>query len=150
MLEIKNILFPCDLSKNSAKILPHVLLAAEKHDSSLFLLHVVEDLAKWGTLHVPHPTLDRFKREALEGAEKALDDLCETHMQSCPNFKRLIVSGDPVTEILKAVDEHQIDLVIMGTHGRKGLEHTLFGSVAENVIKKASVPVMVVNPYSVK
>ena len=43
-----------------------------------------------------------------------------------------------------------IDLVIVGTHGRKGVEHTIFGSVAENVVKKSPVPVLVINPYKLK
>ena len=71
-------------------------------------------------------------------------------MQSWPNFKRRIASGDPVTEILKTIESEGIDLVIMGTHGRKGLEHTMFGSVAENVVKKSPVPVLIVNPYKLK
>lgn len=71
-------------------------------------------------------------------------------MKSCPNFQKKIVSGDPAGEILKTIESDGIDMVIMGTHGRKGLEHTIFGSVAENVVKKSPVPVLVVNPYTIK
>jgi hypothetical protein len=62
-------------------------------------------------------------------------------------FEEIIVSGAPAQEILKAIEVHAIDLVIMGTHGYKGLQHTIFGSVAENVVKKSPIPVLVVNPY---
>ena len=55
-----------------------------------------------------------------------------------------------VKEILKTIESETIDLVIMGTHGRKGLEHVFFGSVAENVVKKSPVPVLTINPYKVK
>jgi nucleotide-binding universal stress UspA family protein len=58
--------------------------------------------------------------------------------------------GDPTAQILKLIQAEDIDLVIMGTHGRKGMEETIFGSVAENVVKKAPVPVLTINPYITK
>ena len=137
MVEIKKILFPIDLTENSSKILPYVLSASEKYNSTIYLLHVVHDLLKWGHLYIPHPSLDKFQKEAMEGAKKAMDMVCEKELQSCPNFQRKVVSGDPAAEILKTIESEGIDLVIMGTHGRKGLEHTIFGSVAENVVKKS-------------
>ena len=150
MVEIKKILFPIDLTENSSKILPYVLSASEKYNSTIYLLHVVHDLLKWGHLYIPHPSLDKFQKEALEGAKKAMDMVCEKELQSCPNFQRKVVSGDPAAEILKTIESEGIDLVIMGTHGRKGLEHTIFGSVAENVVKKSPVPILVINPYKLK
>jgi nucleotide-binding universal stress UspA family protein len=116
----------------------------------IYLLHVVQDLHKWGKVYIPHTSMDKFQKEALEGAEKALDRVCEEQLQSCPNFQRRIVSGDPAMEILKTIETEDIDLVVMGTHGRKGLEHILMGSVAGNVVKKSPVPVMTVNPYKLK
>jgi nucleotide-binding universal stress UspA family protein len=98
-------------------------------------------------LTIPHDYLDRFQHEAAQAASKAMDRVCDEQLKGCPNFQRSIVSGDPATEILKMIDSEGIDLVIMGTHGRKGLQHVIFGSVAENVVKKSPVPVMVVNPY---
>ena len=150
MVEIKKILFPIDLTENSSKILPYVLSASEKYNSTIYLLHVVHDLLKWGHLYIPHPSLDKFQKEALEGAKKAMDMVCDKELQSCPNFQRKVVSGDPAAEILKTIESEGIDLVIMGTHGRKGLEHTIFGSVAENVVKKSPVPILVINPYKLK
>ncbi len=150
MLEIKKILFPVDLTENSSKILPYVLSIAEKYNSLIYLLHVVQDLNKWGKLYVPHPSMDGFQKEANEGAKKAMDRICENELQGCPNFQKRIVSGDTVDEILKVVESENIDFLIMGTHGRKGLEHVLFGSVAENVVKKSPVPVLTVNPYKLR
>ena len=147
MVEIKKILFPCDFTENSTKIMPYALSLSEKYDSTIYLLHVVQDLHKWGNLHVPHPSLDKFQKEANEGAKKAMDKICEKELQSCPNFQKRIVSGDAVDEILKVIESEGIDLLIMGTHGRKGMEHVIFGSVAENVVKKSPVPVLTINPY---
>jgi nucleotide-binding universal stress UspA family protein len=55
--------------------------------------------------------------------------------------------GDAAEEILKYVRSEGIDLIIMGTHGRKGLEKIVFGSVAERVVQKSPVPVLTINPY---
>jgi len=145
VIEIKKILFPCDLTENSSKILPYVLSISEKYNSKVYLIHVVQD-----QLYVPHPSADLFQKEALEGAEKAVNKICEKQLQSCPNFKRILVSGDIVAEILNTIEAEEIDLLIMGTHGRKGFEHTIFGSVAEKVLKQSPIPVLVINPLRLK
>ena len=150
MTDIKKILFPCDFTENSSKVLPYVLLFAEKCNSMIYLLHVVHDLQKWGKVYIPHASMDTFQKEAFAWAEKSMDRVCEEQLESCPNFQRRIVSGDPAQEILKMIGSEAIDLVMMGTHGRKGLEHMIFGSVAENVVKKSPVPVLTINPYKVK
>ena len=150
MKEIRKILFPCDLTENSFKILPYVLSISDKYNSTIYLLHVVQDLQKWGKDYIPHPSMDKYQKEAEEGAKKAMERFCEDQLQGCPNFQKRVLSGDPVTEILKTIDSENIDLVIMGTHGRKGLEHVIFGSVAENVVKKSPVPVLSINPYKLK
>ena len=147
MIEIKKILFPLDLTENSSKILPYVLSISEKYNSIIYLLHVVQDLNKWGKLYVPHPSMDKFQKEAIEVAKKAMDTVCENQLQCCPNFQKRVVSGDAADEILKVIESEGIDLLIMGTHGRKGMEHVIFGSVAENVVKKSPVPVLTINPY---
>ena len=148
MVKVDKILFSCDFTENSSKILPYVLSVAEKYNSQVYILYV-DDLQKWGGHFIPHRSLNTLREEALKAAEKAMDRICEEELQSCPNFERRIVSGDPATEILKTIESEDIDMVIMGTHGRKGLEHTIFGSVAENVVKRSPVPVLVVNPYKV-
>lgn len=149
MVETRKILFPIDLTENVYKVLPYVLSVSEKYSAMIYLLHVVQDLRKWGKIYVPHTSMDKLQGEALEAADKALDKVCDQDLQGCPNFQRRIVSGDPAAEILKLIDQEGIDLVIMGTHGRKGLEHVMFGSVAENVVKKSPVPVLTINPYKV-
>jgi nucleotide-binding universal stress UspA family protein len=150
MVEIKKILFPCDFTENSTKVVPYVLSISEKYNSTIYLLHVAQDLLKWGGFYIPHPSLNLFQKDLLESAEKAMDRICEAQLQGCPNFQKMIISGEPAVEILKTIESEGIDLVVMGTHGRKRLEHTIFGSVAENVVKKSPVPVLVVNPHKLK
>ena len=150
MTEVKKILFPIDLTDNSTKILPYVLSMAEKFGSQIYLFHVVQDLQRWGNVFIPHSSTEVYQKEAMEGAEKAMNKVCEKQLQSCPNFKRTIVSGDPAAKILEAIVSEGADMVVMGTHGRRGMDHAIFGSVAENVVKKSPVPVLTVNPYKLK
>jgi nucleotide-binding universal stress UspA family protein len=123
---------------------------SEKYNSTIYLLHVIQDISKWGGFYIPHISFDLYQNEAIEAAERFMDEVCERQMHGCRNFQKIILSGDPAVEILKAIDTQDIDLVIMGTHGYKGLEHTIFGSVAEKVVKKSPVPVLIVNPYTLK
>jgi len=156
MVEIKKILLPCDLTTNASKVFPYVLSVAEKYNSTIYVLHVVEDLH--GLALYPYPGLGHdektHKKTAnkalLEKVEKLCDKICDEHFQSCANIRKIIMAGHPVVEILKVVESEDIDLIIMGTHGRSGMEHVIFGSVAENVVKKSPVPVLTINPYSIK
>jgi nucleotide-binding universal stress UspA family protein len=150
MIAIKKILFPYDLSENASKISPFVRSVAEAYNSGICLLHVVHDLQKWGKAYVPHASMDVFQEEAIEATKKALDKVGEDEFQGYGDLETKVVSGDAASEILEALKSGDFDLVIMGTHGRKGLEHIVFGSVAENVVKNAFVPVMTVNPYKAK
>ncbi len=147
MLEFKKILFPCDLSPATSKILEYVLSVARKYDSEVYLLHTVQDLRQMGDLYLPKYSVEFDQRKLLEAAEKSIAAFCENELQACPAFIKRIVTGDPAAQILKLIQEEDIDLVIMGTHGRKGLDETIFGSVAETVVKKATLPVLTVNPY---
>ncbi len=146
MVKIKRILYPIDFSECSYQVLPYVLYVAEKYDAEIYLLYVVDDLRQFAGMHVPHTSISDFIEQAMVESEKMLDKICDEHLQSCPNFQRRLVMGDPRVEILKMVESEKIDLVIMGSHSRRGLERIIFSSVAEYVVKNASVPVLTVKP----
>ena len=150
MLTIKNILFPIDLTENSIKIFPYVLSMADKYDSKIYLMHVAQDLLEWGGFYVPHVSLEESQKEVMLTAENLMDEICNEELQGHPDARKIIVSGDPALEILKVIESENIDLVIMGTHGRKGLDHVIFGSVAGNVVKKSPAPTLTVNPYKLE
>ena len=151
MLKINKILFPIDFTENSLKILPYMTSVSETYKSMIYLYHVAPDLQHWGVKYLaPYPPLDEAQKKILENAEKTMDKVCEDHFKSYPDLQRKVVYGDPPTEILKAIESEDFDLVIMGTHGRRGLGHTIFGSVAENVVKRSPVPVLTINPYTLK
>lgn len=101
----------------------------------IYLLHVLEDLPKWYRgFYDSRSSMDLYQNKALKKAEVCMEKLCEEQLQNCPNFQKRRVFKNPATDILKTIDSEEIDLVVMGTHGRKGLDQTIFGSVAENVV----------------
>jgi nucleotide-binding universal stress UspA family protein len=100
------------------------------------------------SMYVPHPSVSQFEKEVIEGAEKRLYEFAEEHFKGVDGVKVKVAAGDPSDEILGYIEAIGIDLVIMGTHGRRGLDKIMFGSVAERVVKSSPVPVMVVNPFT--
>ena len=85
----------------------------------------------------------------IEGAKKKLEEFKQTYFPEQTTAKSSVVSGYASEEILNYAKLEHIDLIIMGTHGRKGIEKIMFGSVADRVIKTSPVPVLIVNPYKV-
>lgn len=149
MKEFKKILFPVDLSEASSKLVPYVLTMTEKFGSEVCLLFVARILDHFTSIYVPHPSIDKFENEVAEGAKKRIQEFKEEHFQSYPATKAVVLSGDISEKILNYIKSEGFDLVIMGTHGRKGLEKVVFGSVAERVAKMSPVPVLLLNPYEV-
>jgi len=143
----KKILFPVDLSEVSYKIAPYVKEVASKFGAEVHLVFVARILEHFTSIYVPHPSVRSFEAEIVKGAEKKLDEFLKDHFQSF-SPKTKVVLGDAAEEILNYVRSEGIGLVIMGTHGRKGLEKIVFGSVAERVLQKSPVPVLTINPYS--
>ena len=147
MKEFKKVLFPVDLSESSAKIVPYVRAVAGKFDARIHLLFVARLFDYFTGIYVPHPSIMQFEKEIVTGAEQRMSEFTEEHFADRPDTEAAVVLGDASEEIIRFVVANDIDLIVMGTHGRKGLDKAIFGSVAERVIKSAPVPVLVVNPH---
>ncbi len=147
MKEFKRILFPVDLSDVSANIAPWVLMVAKKFDAEIHLLFVARSLDHFVGVYVTPTYIQSFENEVIKGAEKKIDEFTKAYFEGYPSCKSKVVLGDAAEDILKYIESEKIDLVIIGTHGRKGLERVFFGSVADRVIKMSQVPVLSINPY---
>ncbi|MDO9566012.1 MAG: universal stress protein [Candidatus Desulfaltia sp.] len=147
MKEFNKILFPVDLSESSPKIVPFVTTMARKFGSEIHLLFVARVFEYFSGIYVPHTSINQFEDEVVKGAKKRLEEFTEECFSDFPGTEAKVVPGDISEEILKYTVFNGIDLLIMGTHGRKGLEKVIFGSVAERVAKASSVPVLLINPY---
>ncbi len=149
MNKFTKILFPVDLSDTMTKIVPFVTTMAKQFESKIHLLFVARVFQYFTGMYVPHPSINNFESEIVEGAEKRLLEFKDEYFETFPETKTMVVSGGAAEEILKYIQTEGIDLLIMGTHGRKGLDKIIFGSVAEQVVKSSSVPVFLINPYKV-
>jgi len=147
MLEFKKILFPVDLSETSAKLVPHVTTMAEQFGSRIHLIFVARILDYFSTIHVASDSINKLEKDLVEGAERRLKEFKEEYFQTFSDLSAVVVSGDASEEILNYARSEGIDMIILGTHGRKGLDKIVFGSVAERVAKGSPVPVLLVNPH---
>ena len=147
MIEMKNLLFPVDLSGVSSKIASSVIALAEKLDAEIHLVHVAVTLEEISGLYGPAPALVDFEKEVISGAQRELEKFERGFFKDYPKKKRVVLQGDPIEELIEYIRTEKIDLVVMGTHGRKGADKILFGSVADQMVKNSPVPVMTVNPY---
>jgi nucleotide-binding universal stress UspA family protein len=150
MKPFKKILFPVDLSDVSPKIAPWVIMVAEKFEAEICLLFVVRAFEYYTPFcHVPGE-IESFVSGIIKGAGEKIEEFVKTDLKDCSHCKTKVVSGDPAHGILDYIASEDIDLVIMGTHGRKGLDRVFFGSVADRVVKMSSVPVLTINPHRVQ
>nr|HDN00551.1 universal stress protein [Deltaproteobacteria bacterium] len=146
MLEIKKILYPVDFFESSDNILPYVKLMAEKLGAEIELIHVVRGSADFVGFEMGTAWYSSFEAELLEGGQKAMYRFAEEKFPG-QDIKTTIAVGDVTEEIIKHAVKSGTDMIIIGTHGRKGLDKIMFGSVAAGVVKGAHCPVLTVNPY---
>ena len=147
MISLKRILLPTDFSDYSKAARDYACALADQFGSELHLLHVLQDLIAM----VPEPGLafpppGDYMRELQEGAEKGLAELLDPDWAKGKSIVRTTQQGPPFLEIVRYAKENDIDLIVMGTHGRSGLAHVLLGSVAEKVVRKAPCPVLTIRP----
>lgn len=143
MKEIKKILVPVDFSDNSNKILESAVYFADKCGAALEVLYVVQSLADYSGFFVPHTPISTFEDEMKNSAEQKM----ESFLKDYPDASAKVLTGDVAEEIVEYASRAAVDLIVMGTHGYKGLERVMFGSVAGKVVKRAPCPVLTVNPY---
>jgi nucleotide-binding universal stress UspA family protein len=144
----KTILVPHDFSASANHATAIARDEAKLHGGTLVLLHVIDlpyQLSPDAVI-VPDETGAPIsvKQYAIQSAEAHLEDIADRLAKDGVTAKGAVVIGVPVDEINRAVDQHHIDLVVMGTHGRTGFRHLVAGSVAERVVRSAKVPVLTI------
>ena len=146
MAEYKKILMPVDLEGVSDTLVDHVLSIAEKFSAELHVLYVARAFDPFVGYPYSGALLQSAEEEAIKASVESLDQFCAKHLHDYPNLIKCTATGHTAREILKYVEDNQIDLVIMGTHGRRGLDKVIFGSVAQRVVQSSPVPVFTVKP----
>ena len=142
MREFQTILVATDFSDCSRAAFDYGLGLARKLEARLLLVHVINEPLDLQGFYVPHVSFDRLAEEIEEGAKKMMDDFCKVKLSDFENYETRLVTGLPFEEIVKIASTENVDMVVLGTHGRSGLDHILFGSTAEKVVRKSPVPVL--------
>ncbi|MCR5813363.1 MAG: universal stress protein [Desulfovibrio sp.] len=145
MKEIKKLLCAVDLSEHSKQVAEYAATLAEKLQASVLVVYTAPSLSQYVGFHVPPNTIENFVGEIVTGAEQSMQSFVAEHFKGI-DAKGQVLIGYAAEEILNRATEEQVDMIIMGTHGRKGIDRILFGSVAEKVVKNARIPVLTIRP----
>jgi nucleotide-binding universal stress UspA family protein len=143
MATFKNIFLATDFSECSAEALRIATELAIQFGSQLTLLHVWE-LPSYGymdAIALPAELVDQVTR----AAEARMSETIATVRDRCPNTRSIVKMGNVTSELLKTIEDERPDLVVLGTHGRRGFTRALLGSVAEKVVRGSPVPVLTVH-----
>jgi nucleotide-binding universal stress UspA family protein len=155
--KIQKILYATDLSENSAYAFRYAVNSAKKHDATIIILHVIEQMSPF-VRSLVDTYIDEEERKKLHDEKMTytmdrirnrLQIFCDRELKDDPECVDKIesievVEGYPADEILKKADELNCDAIIMGTHGKGFISHAFLGSVAERVLHRARKPVFII------
>jgi nucleotide-binding universal stress UspA family protein len=140
-MPFKHIVVATDFGECSERALDLALELASKFESELTLIHSWEAPAYAGGLYMAVDIVTPIEEAAVAELDRATVEL----KLRMPNAKSMIRSGPAWEEIIAAATLLHSDLIVLGTHGRRGLNRALIGSVAEKVVRMATVPVLTVH-----
>ena len=150
MFNIKNILLPTDFSNLSLSAASYAADLAAQYNAKIHLLYVLEKTPPILAIHSLDLSEEKIIKSMEEGAKKSLENSADKVKNIIKNediiVEPVLKKGLDYEEINKYAEEKKIDLIIIATHGRTGLLHTLLGSVAEKVIRYSKRPVLVITP----
>ena len=141
MPSIKTLLCPVDFSQMSRAVLDYAVFMAQSHQAQLKLIHVVDQLHGFDSYKILHMTAIEITHEMERQARTQLKELVVT-LPIPATFD--IRFGRAADEIVIQAKDDEVELIVMGSHGRSGISHLLVGSVAESVVRHAPCPVLVV------
>jgi nucleotide-binding universal stress UspA family protein len=137
----KNILVPIDFQSGSDRALDHALAFAPRFEANVTLVHAYSLQPPAYAPGVAWPSVD-----FADAAQRALDASVRAAKERYPRVEGILVRGEPWEVILATAKDRAADLIVMGTHGRRGIPRLLIGSVAEKVVRLAPIPVLTVPP----
>jgi nucleotide-binding universal stress UspA family protein len=148
----ENILVPTDGSDTARAAVDNAVDIAEQYDATVHALYVVDvDATSYG---LGTEQVDRIRQghldempEIKKDAEEATNYVAEAAEKAGVAFEEHLRVGEPARAIRKFVEDNDIDLVVMGSHGRSGLSRVILGSVAEKVLRRTRLPVLVVDSH---
>ncbi|HNY64551.1 MAG TPA: universal stress protein [Deltaproteobacteria bacterium] len=147
---IKRILIPTDFSESSRHALKYAIDLNKVFKARLFLIHVLQDFTEFSEYNLSPSILPQLYLEFQENAAKRLDEMVTGMVPGDMHCDTYILHGVPFFEIIQFSKREDVDLIVIGTRGRTGIKHVLFGHTAEKVVKKAHCPVLSVKDPEVE
>lgn len=139
---IKKILVPIDFSDYSKKALQYTVSFAQQFNSEINLVYVIEPIIYPADLSMGQMVIPKADVDIGKNAQEELKKLANSEIGDLLNYNILVKTGKPFMEIIETAKEIDADLIIIATHGHTGVEHLLFGSTSEKVVRKAPCPVL--------
>ena len=152
-MDVKRVVTPIDFSDNSKLIAESAGYLAGKFGAELYLVFVVQNFEDYSGFFIPQMNMPNLEQELFSGAEERMQTFCDERKEhfttsGVTKIHHKVFMGDVAEQIVQFASDIKSDLVVMGTHGYKGLEKIMFGSVADKVVRGAGCPVMTINPYT--
>jgi nucleotide-binding universal stress UspA family protein len=144
MISLKQILVPTDFSDASGAAVRYGRAFAAAFQGSLHLLHVIEDPFIYAPVSEGYVPPLTFYEDMETAARAQLERVLTPEERTECHAELVTQKGSPFVEIIRYARSRNIDLIVMGTHGRGAIAHMLMGSVAERVVRKAPCPVLTV------
>jgi nucleotide-binding universal stress UspA family protein len=141
MIELRRILVPTDFSETSAAALRYGVELARRFTARLYLLHVPDRPGDAAGAEYPIGLFETMQNAAHDELRQLLTAREVRELQPACAMR----IGLPADEIVRHALDHDVDLIVMGTHGREGISRVLLGSVAEKVVRRAPCPVLTVH-----
>ena len=151
--EIKKILYVTDLSKNSAYAFRYAISYADKYDSEIYIIHIIEEMGPTARSlidsFVGEEHHEKIIKDSIERIKKRLEIFYAKHQEEFPDCSVKVKSievyeGYPADEILKKAKELKCDMIVMGSHGRETRAYALLGTVSKMIVGLARIPVCVI------
>jgi nucleotide-binding universal stress UspA family protein len=144
MIALRNILLPIDFSEPSLKATEYALSIAKQFGATLHVLHIIEDPVVYLPMFESYPLPSREQFETY--AQDRLENWIEAEDSEGCKLELEWLHGRPFHRITEYARDCNIDLIVLGTHGRGAAAHLLMGSVAEKVVRNSPCPVLTVHP----
>ena len=148
MKAIRQVIVPVDFAQHTDKLAEFAICIANKLDAKVTFVHVVQEGEYYSDYD--SSSSEEFEARIQNKVEKKMAAMIEKNKTSCPGCTGVLLSGDAVECIVEYAKDQEGDLIVMATHGSKGVEKILLGSVADRVLKRADCPTLVFNPYKGK
>ena len=140
------VIVPVDYLKHTDDLIAYAAFIAEKLSAVLHFIHVIDFYS--GNAVLGAPLILEVEEAFLTDAQTRMDCILSENKKECPDCSGSVVSGDPAEQIVEQAKMRQAELIIISTHGGRGFNAALLGSVARGVLKGAHCPVLILNPSS--